>query len=262
VGRVGFNEAFALQRLGEDEFIAEPPGVGFQFGGLTMGTALVAAAQTVRDGLVPKSLHTYFLRPGQWGAPTEFSITRPSDGRSFAARQISVRQNDKTLAVVSASFHQPGSGLDWQDSEGGRLAPPDELADAAVMLPEADLIEVRPVRPALGDPMRESVHPYWSRSGQPLAADPAQHAGVLTFISDYLVILSMLATGLTVTEPTGLRTLDHSVWFHRPVDAHEWLLYSSDPVSVSQGRGLTRGAIRAADGRLVASFNQEVIIPG
>jgi acyl-CoA thioesterase II len=264
---VGFPDALAITRKSDDEFIAEPPGDGFLFGGLTMALVLRAAAATTGPQMVPKSLHGYFLRPGRWEGPTTLRVGQPSNGRSFAARTISVEQDGKVLASFAASFHVPGPGSDWQaDSLGPLPAGPDELESVTAHLPSADLIEVRPVHPHPDRPLSAPAHPYWARSIHPLGTDPIEHHAALVFVSDYLVILSVLSqsvlgAGLAVAEPTSIRTVDHGLWFHRPVNASDWLLFSSDPVSISAGRGFVRGSVRTTSGELVASFSQEVVIP-
>jgi acyl-CoA thioesterase-2 len=55
-------------------------------------------------------------------------------------------------------------------------------------------------------------------------------------------------------------SLDHTVWFHRPFRADEWLLYDQVSPSASGGRGLAVGRLFAEDGRLVASVAQEGLI--
>ena len=55
-------------------------------------------------------------------------------------------------------------------------------------------------------------------------------------------------------------SLDHAVWFHRPVRADDWLLYETDSPAASAGRALCFGHIWAADGAHVASVAQEGLI--
>ena len=52
-------------------------------------------------------------------------------------------------------------------------------------------------------------------------------------------------------------SLDHAMWFHRPLRADEWLLYSQESPSMSGARGLTQGRFFRRDGTLVASVVQE-----
>jgi acyl-CoA thioesterase-2 len=257
-----FDDLLTVRQVAEGTFSANPEGDGFLFGGLTLGLALTAAAQTVREGMVAKSFRANFLRPGQWGAETTLSVQTVIDGRSLALRQVSVLQQDRVLAVMTASFHIPGSGADWQLPMPTGIPRPEELSAAPAMLPVSNLIEVRPTRPVGADPLRAPVHPYWAKPVEPIEGDDARHRGVVAFLSDYLVILSVLAAGLELAEPTGTRTLDQTLWFHRPTDAGDWLLFSADPVSIAAGKGLSRGTVHSTDGALVASFAQEVNLPG
>jgi acyl-CoA thioesterase-2 len=55
-------------------------------------------------------------------------------------------------------------------------------------------------------------------------------------------------------------SLDHAVWFHRPARADEWLLTDLRAVSTSRARGLATGTIHDANGVLVASVAQEVVL--
>ena len=55
-------------------------------------------------------------------------------------------------------------------------------------------------------------------------------------------------------------SLDHAVWFHRPVDVNDWLLSELHPVATGRGRGLAMGSIRTRSGDLVATVAQEVLL--
>jgi acyl-CoA thioesterase-2 len=55
-------------------------------------------------------------------------------------------------------------------------------------------------------------------------------------------------------------SLDHAMWFHRPLDLNQWLLYAIDSPSASHARGFARGSIFTEDGDLIASTVQEGLI--
>ena len=57
-----------------------------------------------------------------------------------------------------------------------------------------------------------------------------------------------------------MASIDHAMWFHRPLRADDWLLYSIESPSASGARGFSRGSIYSRDGRLVASTAQEGLI--
>jgi acyl-CoA thioesterase-2 len=50
------------------------------------------------------------------------------------------------------------------------------------------------------------------------------------------------------------------MWFHRPLDLNQWLLYAIDSPSASHARGFARGSIFTEDGDLIASTVQEGLI--
>lgn len=41
-------------------------------------------------------------------------------------------------------------------------------------------------------------------------------------------------------------TIDHSIWFHRPFDLNDWLLYAIESNNAFAARGLARGQILTA----------------
>ena len=55
-------------------------------------------------------------------------------------------------------------------------------------------------------------------------------------------------------------SLDHAVWFHRPVRVDQWHYFELHSVSNQNSRGLVRGTIHSGDGALVASMTQEARI--
>ena len=83
------------------------------------------------------------------------------------------------------------------------------------------------------------------------------HAAAVAFVSDYLVIYTPFDPGSGSGESVLSRTLEHSLWFHRPVDANTWLLIDAVPVSVVDGHYASRGTVHDESGALVASFVQE-----
>jgi acyl-CoA thioesterase-2 len=92
-----------------------------------------------------------------------------------------------------------------------------------------------------------------------LPDDPALHAAVLAYASDYSLLEPVLrAHGRSWSDP-GLKaaSLDHAMWWHRPARADDWLLYVQDSPSAQGARGLGIGRIYTRDGVLVATVAQE-----
>jgi acyl-CoA thioesterase-2 len=253
-----FSDLMVVHRVEGDEFRAEPVGRGFLFGGLTMGMALTAADATVDDGLVPMSLRCSFLSFGEWG-PTDVSIDRVSSSRSFANRRFDLRQGPDTLvAVGDVTFHRPEAGVDEHHVAPPSVAPPDELESVDVVFGSAERVDPFEVRPVAAHPegYRDRFHPFWARTRERLPDRAALHCAALGFMSDYLVIRTPFEPG--AGQSIGLRsfTLEHALWYHRPFDAGEWMLFDCAPLTQSNGRYFSRGTVHDEAGSLLASFAQ------
>ncbi len=98
------------------------------------------------------------------------------------------------------------------------------------------------------------------RAAERLPDDQLLHVCALAYMSD--LTLAGTATLHHDIEPHELllASLDHAMWFHRPFRADEWLLFSVESPSSSDGRGLASGEFFTEDGLLVASVMQEALI--
>ena len=104
------------------------------FGGQVAAQALVAAGRTVPEERAAHSLHAYFLRPGDPGAPIVYDVDRIRDGRSFTTRRVVAIQHGQPIFHLSASFQVPEEGL--EHAEPMPDAPdPETLPTAEEMLP-------------------------------------------------------------------------------------------------------------------------------
>ena len=52
-------------------------------------------------------------------------------------------------------------------------------------------------------------------------------------------------------------SLDHAMWFHKPVSFDDWLLYSMDSPFSGGARSFNRGQVFTQAGELVCSVAQE-----
>jgi acyl-CoA thioesterase-2 len=247
------------------------------FGGQILGQALAAASRTV-EGRAVHSLHAYFLKHGDMGAPVIYDVDRARDGGSFSNRRVVAIQHGEQIFNMAASFQIPESGLEHQVAMPA-VPKPDGLKDLQTLAREfsGDLpprmrrflhweqpFEVRPVDPELflhrgsGAPVKH----LWIKTSERLPADSFLHQAVLACISDYeLIGTAILPHGLHAwREGLQLASLDHAMWFHRPARVDEWLLFALDSPAASGGRGLARGSVFTEDGKLVATLAQEGLI--
>jgi acyl-CoA thioesterase II len=55
-------------------------------------------------------------------------------------------------------------------------------------------------------------------------------------------------------------SLDHTIWFHRPISADRWHLHDFSCQHIGGGRGLAIGHVFSDDGSHVATVAQEVLV--
>lgn len=250
------------------------------FGGQLLAQALAAAAFSV-EAADCHALHAQFLRPGIPGRPIEYEVLSLRDAKRLATRQVNAVQRDELIFQLTASFQtDAGPGPEHQEPAPEVLradALPDPAREhephLAGLAPEqrrkleAEFpLELRFVEPRAGldanpAPM-PARHHVWLRTAGTLPDYPNLHRCALAFMSDLLVLGGcMRAVGRSIfDERLQIASLDHALWFHRPLRADEWLLCSLDAPSVGLGRGVGRGLFHDQAGRLVASMVQEAMI--
>jgi acyl-CoA thioesterase-2 len=250
------DEAHGEEASSVERFAVSPPGEGFLFAGLSMAVGIAAAQATVEGDLVPKSLHSVFVRPGRWGPEVDVDVIRENDSRNFAVRRVLVKQNGRTLAEQMVLLHRPEKGHDGQASPAPDLPDPSQLPVAAHGLPW-DVIELRPVHPH-GTETWELMHPYWARFGK-VTLEAKLRAPAVAFVTDYGMTYTPFPRGSTGGTKYLSQTLSHTIWFHRQWGT-EWLVLSARLRSTIGGRYLSEGEAHDEDGFLVASFMQEGLL--
>ena len=252
------------------------------FGGQVLGQALRAASATVAEARMAHSLHAYFLRRGDCTAPIVYNVDRSRDGKSFSSRRVVAIQHGEQIFNMAASFQAEEAGFDHQIPMPD-VPPPEDLPDA--IAPLRELMQQMPERlPARVRRFIETPRPFEFRAVQeinylqPRKAPPVRqvwfravgrlpdeqmlHRCLLAYVSDfYLLDTSTLPHGTTfLSSKLIMASIDHAVWFHRPLRVDEWLLYALDSPSASGARGFARASVFARDGRLVASTAQEGLV--
>ncbi len=247
------------------------------FGGQVAGQALVAAGRSVPDGAgrPVHSLHAYFLRPGDPTIPIVYQVDRIRDGGSFTTRRVAAIQRGEPIFHLSASFHVPEDGVSHQipmpvvpDPETlptwrERMAPYAKEMGASYDRPRP--IDVRyigePVRTVQTTSVRPPNHDVWLRADGKLADDPLLHACIVAYASDMTLLDTVMLPHGLIWEGNGMQvSLDHAMWFHRPLRADDWLLYSQQSPTAAGARGLATGTIFTRDGDLAVSVVQEGLL--
>ena len=270
-----------LEQLEHNLFRGRSPDTSWQrvFGGQTVAQALVAAQRTVQSGRHVHSLHGYFMLGGDPKVPIVYEVDRIRDGGSFTTRRVVAIQHGKAIFSLEASFQGDETGLEHQKPAPRNVPRPETLptqqeiiARYGDAIPNSILrywererpIEMRPV--ALDhytsrDKLAPEQH-VWIRFVADMPADRDIRSALLAYVSDITLLdTSTFAHGRAIFDrDIQAASLDHAMWFHRPITSDGWFLYTMDSPSTQSGRGFTRGAIYAEDGTLIASVAQEGLI--
>lgn len=258
-----------LEKIEENIFRGQNPGDGAQrvFGGQVLAQALVAAARTAPPDRICHSLHAYFLRAGDPSIPILYEVDRSRDGGSFSVRRVVAIQHGAQIFVLSASFQKPEDGFVHQGVMP-EVPPPEDLPPSQIAAPLAAVWRARPFefRPVIaremGDrPARPPLDHIWFRVPPPLEGAAVLHQAFLAYASDMALVDTMLLPhGKGLFSDVQVASLDHAMWFHRPLRADDWMLYSLDSPAAFGARGFSRGSIFLRDGTLIASVAQEGLI--
>jgi acyl-CoA thioesterase-2 len=267
-----------LNRVDDDLFTGSHPSKNpiRTFGGQMMAQAFVAASRTLKHDLPPSALSVHFIAGGDPERDLEFHVVRLRDERRFANRRVDVRQGDVLLASALVSHLAGGRGL-----EHGVVAPevPEPLSVPSIEDLLVGFEETVPLFVAALKPIewRYTNDPAWVMRGKgeqlahnrvwltargPMPDDPVIHAAALVYSSDTTVLDSIITThGLSWGfDRIFAVTMNHSVWFHRPVRFDEWVLYSTTSPVAAESRGLGNGHFFDRDGQVLATVVQEGIV--
>lgn len=253
-----------------DVIIAQSPDGdgGPTFGGDVLLMLASAASLRAPDRTRLHSLHAQFLRPVLGGTPVEVETEVIKVGRSFTNHLLTARQSSKPVLVGLCSFTVDNDDADTYVYDIGGLPDgvghPDELPDDP---PEDDEDpddwpwDTRWLGPTdvRADGTYESTHRHWFRIPRSLPDDPALHLALLAYATDWTGYGGR-PLALDVDDHTGMLSLDHAAWFHRPSRVDEWHLMDVQSLVNAGGRGTLRGVIRDLDGRIIASMAQEMLL--
>jgi acyl-CoA thioesterase-2 len=95
-----------------------------------------------------------------------------------------------------------------------------------------------------------------------LGDDPVLHTAAFTYASDLTLLgAALVPHDVEIGSPKLMpASLDHTIWFHRPLRADRWWLYDQWSPSASGARGLSLARVFTENGVLVATVAQEGLI--
>lgn len=274
-----FVSLLTLTQRGRDVYRGGQPEeqIARVFGGQILAQSIIAAQNTVSDRNI-HSLHCYFIRNGDAAAPIDYHVSRTRDGRSFSLRRVEAVQHNHIIFAMDCSFHIE------EGNDNHQLVAP-EAAPAGTLPSRAEILSTfgdatppvikRLLREQLpfefrfvdtqgmvSRKMRDATRLIWLRAKSPLPNSRALHCAALAYASDLALIdVALHRHGVGLFDGSHQSaSLDHSMWFHRPFRADEWLLYSNESPSMAGARGLVSGAFFSRKGEHVASVMQEGLL--
>lgn len=276
-----FDELLAILELspsGADVFVGRHPRKNpvRTFGGQLMAQAFVAASRSLDHELPPSALSVHFIAGGDPARDIEFRVVRLRDERRFANRRVDAMQGDTLLATALVSYLSGGHGLEHnfdmpEVPEPHTLPTIDDLLVGYEKVVPAFVTALRPIEwRYTNDPawvMRDKGNRLernrvWLKADGVMPDDPVLHNAAMIYSSDTTVLDSIITThGLSWGwDRIFAVTINHSVWFHRPVDFAEWVLYSTASPVAAESRGLAMGHFFNRSGQVVATVAQEGIV--
>ena len=263
------------------------------FGGQIMAQAILAAYRTVPKGYVLHSVHTYFLLAGDPTRLATYHVDRIADGASFARRSVTAKQGGRKFVMLLASFHRAEAARLSHQVAMPSVPPPENCATREEFL-ESQLPEARgnavytkllednlqicrelasPIEMRYLDITDCQWHKWWKKEAGPAVSQfwfrckralPDRlevHQALGAYLSDNgMVVCSGKPLAHPHTAFSLVGSLDHTVWFHAPFRADEWLLFDLRTVRSSSNRNLNRAHIFTEAGVLVMTMAQELIM--
>jgi len=252
-----------IQRLDDQRFTgghATSIGGRVVFGGQLLAQMIMAAAGSVPDKTV-KSLQAVFVRSASPEHPVTFDVEVMHSGRLYASTTVSVSQGDRLCARALVLLDAADVELARHAAPFPDVGGPDSAGPLRPGLGGAEMRFVGGVN--LDDP--DDVGPpeldVWTRfRGAP--DDDALNRALLAFATEPLFFAASLRphAGLrqaAVYSEVIPAVITHSVYFHAPVRASEWMLLHLTSPHLGRGRIYGHGSVFDVDRQLVASANQE-----
>lgn len=260
-----FAGVMALEPHGPDTFVGVGPRYpwGGLYGGQIVAQGLRAATLTVDPTYRVHSLHAYFIRRGDDQAPIRYEVDRLRDGRSFVTRAVVARQAVGAILSMSASFQVPEEAAEVQTSQPPEVPSPDALGDGESW---SEMFERRMIA-GHGGPidLGPGRAAGWLRMRQP-AGGPDVDACALAYLSDDIPTDAVVAqhperNNVDIESGAWMSaSLDHAIWFHRPIASDAWHLHDFTCHGLLNSRGVAVGHVFTAAGAHVATIAQEVLL--
>ena len=264
-------ELIEVDQISENTFtnFCLPGATGRIFGGQVAAQAMRSATLVSPDNRDIHSFSSLFLRPGNPELKVRYEVSELRDGKSLSTYRVDAYQdNDGSESLIltsTSSFHIHEDSQSYQD-EMPKVISPEECGLGAYTPPGSNSrvrepIDFRwPNEPPNSTVPSNPLQLTWFKSKDHLPDDSKVHACALAYITD----LTLTRTAhMPLNNPQSRQlgaSLDHSMHFHRPFRADEWVLFEQEAASYSGSRSIASGKIFTKDGSLAVSVRQEALI--
>ncbi|MGL6235222.1 MAG: acyl-CoA thioesterase [Segniliparus sp.] len=268
-----------LAEAGNGTFVGQHPSKAWArtYGGQIVAQATMAAARTVPSPkLALHSAQTHFIRGGDVSKPIEYHVALLRDERSIANRQVTATQDGAVVSISLIAYQDGRPGLEHSAPMPSVPDPETlpEIEETFVGMEEELTMFVTAPRPidwrytnkpswlAKGAGEALPHNRVWMKTRGELPDDPRWHEAALAYASDTTILDSIITQhGLSWgLDRIIAATLNHSLWFHRPVRFDQWHLYATESPAAAHSRGFSTGGFYSRDGERVASSAQEGVV--
>jgi len=257
--------AFRLEPVGEGRFVGQnaPNGRDVIFGGQLLGQT-IAAATVSQPGKEVKTVHAIFARGGDMRSPVDIDVDTMHSGRSFGSTTITVRQGDRLCARSLVLLHAPEPDAIRHGVPAPDVAPPDEAKARSFEFEEWQISIAGDIDVSDPDDVGPPELPVWTRFvGAP--EEGLTNQELLAYATDGFLIGTAMRPHPGVSQSMAHVSLStgvvsHTLTFHEPFSAGEWMLLAHEAPYAGRGRTYGRADVFTEDGRLVASFIQDGMV--
>jgi acyl-CoA thioesterase len=256
-----------LEETGEGTYRpgSPPEAKGFIFGGQLLAQS-IAAAVIGQPGKDVVTVHSVFARGGDPAVPLEIEVEHILNGRAFGSTTVTLRQNGKVCTRSQILLSAPDRDMIRHDIEAPEVPGPEE----AIAVGPYGVKGPWEARVVGGISIEEpdQVFPAellsWNRWPD-APDDQVTSQELLAWATDpWIIGTSMLphdGVGQAKAHKefsTGVLT--HTITFHNPVDASDWMLFALEAPHAGNGRVYGRCNIFDTKGLLLASFVQDSMV--
>ncbi|KAK3760928.1 hypothetical protein RRG08_022336 [Elysia crispata] len=228
-------------------------------------------------------MHSYFLRPGSTARTILYQVDVTRAGKTYCTTAVKAIQDNNAIFTMQASFKCEEKNDPSYQNSMPKVPFPDELSSPAESLKkflEQDLIDperyknqkqlfeeiqflvkyVKEEQIVYRTSPRQTV---WMKVKGHLPDDlhPNIHKCCLAYMTDmYLMSTASIPLKWVYGSEVFTTSLDHSMWFHEPARADQWMLLDVQIDKIGDGRTLAIGHVWDLEGTLIATITQEGVL--